>query len=245
MTSGVNRINLLGPDVILSLFAPAQRLVDDLFNQSIIAYSEVGGGRVVAISDHPFHDVMIHLDDNRLLANQVFNWMAQLSWLTVTPVTGTVAPGGNVEIVLNIDGTVLPPGSFQQNLNITSNDPATPAVAVPVQLVVDTTNVVTGIDVDLSKIPVEFSLHQNYPNPLNPTTTIAYDLPEAVDARLVVYNVRGERIRELVNEFQPPGRYKIQWDGRNTRGESVASGVYFYRLKAGDFVRTRKMIMLK
>ncbi|MEE9270274.1 MAG: choice-of-anchor D domain-containing protein, partial [Candidatus Krumholzibacteria bacterium] len=244
MTSGVSQITLLGPDAQLILFAPAQRLVDDLFGQSMIAYSEVGSGRVVAMTDQPFHDVMIHFDDNRLLANQVFNWMAQLAWLTVTPVTGTVAPGGSVDIILNMDGTVLPPGMFQQNLNISSNDPATPVVTVAVQLVVDSTNVVTAFGVDL-RVPVEFSLHQNYPNPLNPTTTIAYDLPAAVDARLVIYNVRGERIRELVNEFQQPGRYKIQWDGRNTRGESVASGVYFYRLKAGNFVRTRKMIMLK
>ena len=88
-------------------------------------------------------------------------------------------------------------------------------------------------------------LAQNYPNPFNPQTTLAYSLKDASGVSLVIYDVAGRRVRELVNEQRKPGVYKVVWDGRDGNGTQVASGVYFYKLVAGSFVDTKKMIMLK
>jgi hypothetical protein len=88
-------------------------------------------------------------------------------------------------------------------------------------------------------------LEQNFPNPFNPQTTLAYSLKSASDITLTIYDVGGRRVRELVNEHRVPGAYKVVWDGRNAKGTQVASGVYFYKLVAGSFTDTKKMIMLK
>jgi subtilisin family serine protease len=94
-------------------------------------------------------------------------------------------------------------------------------------------------------IPARNDLRQNFPNPFNPTTTIAYDLASGEVVTLAIFDVRGKRVRELVNGAQPPGRYRVDWDGRDERGQRVAGGVYFYRLEAGSYTKTRKMVLLK
>jgi hypothetical protein len=104
-------------------------------------------------------------------------------------------------------------------------------------------SLITDVDSDAS--PKQFALFANRPNPFNPATTIAYDLAEPVDVRLVLYDVRGRQVREMVRATQAAGRYAVSWDGRGDGGEYVASGVYFYRLAAGSFVQTRKMVLLK
>ncbi len=94
--------------------------------------------------------------------------------------------------------------------------------------------------------PAVFSLAANYPNPFNPQTTIQYALPQAADVGLTVYNVLGQPIRTLVAEHQAAGRYAVEWDATNDSGQSVSSGMYFYRLQAGgDFLDVKKMLLLK
>jgi hypothetical protein len=88
-------------------------------------------------------------------------------------------------------------------------------------------------------------LDQNYPNPFNPATRIRYELRSRVSVSLKVYDVAGRLVRELVGDTQGPGDFTVQWDGRNMHGATVSTGVYFYRLSAGSFVRTKKMVMLK
>jgi len=99
-------------------------------------------------------------------------------------------------------------------------------------------------------IPATYQLGQNYPNPFNPSTTIRYDLPGQSTVSLSIYNVLGQAVRTLVSEDQNAGSYEAVWDGRNTAGEAVSSGVYFYRLMAtsaegGEFVNMKKMLMMK
>lgn len=96
-------------------------------------------------------------------------------------------------------------------------------------------------------LPKAFALGQNYPNPFNPSTTIAYDIAEGndVQVRLNIYNIRGQLVRTLVDESKSEGSYLVQWDGTTNNGQQVSSGVYFYRLQAGDFNQTRKMVILK
>ncbi len=94
--------------------------------------------------------------------------------------------------------------------------------------------------------PAVFSLAANYPNPFNPQTTIQYALPQAADVGLTVYNVLGQPVRTLVAEHQSAGRYAVEWDATNDSGQSVSSGMYFYRLQAGgDFLDIKKMLLLK
>ena len=103
---------------------------------------------------------------------------------------------------------------------------------------------------EMSTIPETTALLPNYPNPFNPETWIPYELSESADVTLTVYNMRGVVIREIKLGHQPAGVYRhrsraIRWDGRNYLGEKVASGVYFYTLKAGDYVATRKLLIQK
>ena len=97
-------------------------------------------------------------------------------------------------------------------------------------------------------VPARFSLSQNYPNPFNPTTVITYTIPPAANSLRVVlevFSLLGEKVCTLVNTQQPTGSYKVQWDGKGDAGELLASGVYLYRLRAGDFVSSRKMAFIR
>ncbi len=90
-------------------------------------------------------------------------------------------------------------------------------------------------------IPTSFELHQNYPNPFNPSTKIAFDLPKDAKVKLVIYDILGREIKTLIhNEFRAAGKYITEFNGSN-----LASGVYFYRLQAGDFVSVKKMVLIK
>jgi len=94
-------------------------------------------------------------------------------------------------------------------------------------------------------LPTGYSLQQSYPNPFNPTTTICYDLPELTDVRIAVYNVVGQVVRTLVDRQMSPGQHETVWDGRDDSGRPVSSGLYLYRMTAGDFSQSRKMLLLK
>jgi methionine-rich copper-binding protein CopC len=98
---------------------------------------------------------------------------------------------------------------------------------------------------DNAIVPDEFGLHQNAPNPFNPTTMILYDLPKATNVRMEVYNLLGQNVKTLVNSFQEAGTQSVIWDGTDNDGYQVASGMYFYRIEADDFQATKKMMMLK
>ena len=97
----------------------------------------------------------------------------------------------------------------------------------------------------LNEVAKSFELHQNYPNPFNPNTTIEFAVTEKSDVKLTIYNVLGEQVRALVSSSVLPGTYRVEWDGKNEAGQAVASGVYLYRLTAGNFAQTKKMMLMK
>ena len=101
-----------------------------------------------------------------------------------------------------------------------------------------------GID-DVARTPVRFELAQNAPNPFNPETTIAYQIPTAGRVTLSIYNSIGQEVRMLVDEIQEPGSYSVRWNGRDGFGREAASGVYFYRMTAEGFRDVRRMMLLK
>lgn len=94
-------------------------------------------------------------------------------------------------------------------------------------------------------LPGGFQLYANYPNPFNPSTTISFDLPAATRTTLTIYNVAGQRVATLVDADLEAGHHNIVWNGKTYNGADVASGVYLYRLTAGDFTESRKMMLLK
>jgi len=99
--------------------------------------------------------------------------------------------------------------------------------------------------VEVAAIPTVYALDQNYPNPFNPSTTIRYQIPTDASVNLIIYNVQGQKIRTLVSKEQKAGYYNVVWDGRNEAGQTVSTGLYLYRVQAGSFVATQKMLMLK
>jgi len=105
--------------------------------------------------------------------------------------------------------------------------------------------IVTDIESKQSKISKHYTLSQNYPNPFNPSTTIKYQIPanvksETANVKLIIFDVLGRQVASLLDENQKPGNYEVTWDAFG-----FSSGVYFYKFKAGNFVETKKMMLLK
>jgi len=99
---------------------------------------------------------------------------------------------------------------------------------------------------NISLQPYEYALYQNYPNPFNPSTVITYQLKQKENVTLEIFDILGSRIKSLVNNVaENPGQHTVTWNGLNSNGEKVASGIYIYRLRAKDFVSSKKMILLK
>ena len=95
-------------------------------------------------------------------------------------------------------------------------------------------------------LPNNYFLGRNFPNPFNPSTTIEFALPQPGEVVLDVFNIAGQRVRRLLHESQhAAGIYTVEWDGLDHSGRQAGSGVYFYRLEAFDFVKTRKMLLIQ
>jgi len=99
---------------------------------------------------------------------------------------------------------------------------------------------IVGVEDEIAGLPAEFALSQNYPNPFNPITTIEYSLPITSNVTIDIYNLRGELVTELINEIRQAGTHRLNWDASD-----LSTGIYFYRLIAGSFHSTRKMVLLK
>ena len=160
-----------------------------------------------------------------------------LGWVDETPSSGTVAPSGSQPVVVSFNSTGLTPNTtYNGFLNVGSNDPLRPVKNIRLKIIVGNTgvqNVVTGI-------PTEFELKQNYPNPFNPSTVISYALPKDGYASIKVYNAVGKEVATLVNENKKAGYYETRFNGAD-----LASGLYFYKIEAGNFTQTRKMLLIK
>ena len=125
-------------------------------------------------------------------------------------------------------------------LFIASNDPDQSLISIPITL-----NIEDGSGIHPQGIPVEFALLPNYPNPFNPSTCISFGLPEISDVHMIIYDVLGKKITEWVMSDQAAGWHELIWDGRNDAGRPVATGVYIYMMKAGNFIGSKKMVFMK
>jgi len=107
------------------------------------------------------------------------------------------------------------------------------------------TEIITGIEEETQAVPREFFISQNYPNPFNPTTNLSYGLPRDSEVRIDIFNVLGQRVLTLVDEFQTAGFKTVSWDGRDSAGGKVSTGVYFYTIEAGNYHDSKKMLLIK
>ena len=148
------------------------------------------------------------------------------------PFTGTFKPKSSLSAFNGAEAT--------GNWTITINDmvPANDGVfeAWSIAILTETSTDVKSTDVP----PSEFTLFQNYPNPFNPSTRIKYQVSSISQVSLKVYDLLGREVATLVNEYKPAGSYEANFDAKG-----LSSGIYFYKLQAGSFVQTRKMVLLK
>ena len=96
-----------------------------------------------------------------------------------------------------------------------------------------------------NELPYQFTLHNNYPNPFNPETNIQFDIPEQLPVKLAIYDLSGKEVNVLVQDTFVPGKYQVIWGGKDQYGQSVSAGMYIYRIEAGSFRSTKKLILLK
>ncbi len=157
-------------------------------------------------------------------------------WFQMSTDSGFCSPHSSIDVELLFDATEVDTGDYYASIIVKSNDPFTPSVIVPIHMIVSTS---VGVEDGLST-PMVFNLEQNYPNPFNPSTTIKYSIPSTSKVKLTLFNLLGEEVTTLVNEEKVAGNYSVEFNAA-----SLPSGVYFYHLKAGEYVNTKKMILLK
>jgi len=96
-----------------------------------------------------------------------------------------------------------------------------------------------------SKIPPNYALYQNWPNPFNNQTMIQYKLPQKGKVLLTFFNIQGKEVIRLIDNEQPAGHYRVIWNGKDIQGGDVASGIYFYQLKVNEFIQTKKLTLIR
>ena len=101
------------------------------------------------------------------------------------------------------------------------------------------------LSIDEASLPTEYAIHQNYPNPFNPVTTLRYDLPENALINITIYDMLGRQVKTLINQTQDAGYKSVIWNATNDYGKPVSAGIYIYQIQAGDYISTKKMVLLK
>jgi flagellar hook assembly protein FlgD len=117
--------------------------------------------------------------------------------------------------------------------------------ALTVQVLLTSKLYAVGVQQNGTEIPVKFELSQNYPNPFNPSTKISFSLPKAELVTIKIYDLTGKEIATLVNSKKAAGKYTTDWMGTDANGKAVSSGVYFYKIVAGNYIETKRMVFLK
>ena len=164
-------------------------------------------------------------------------------------------PVPHADVIISSNGVVIEQGATDENGDypvVTSLDPdsgyCTTAIKDGYTIAHDTYIASMTLDVDDDiepTLPSTLNLKQNYPNPFNPSTNVSYTLPYRTDVQFAIYNILGQVVEEKQYRDQVPGEYTITWNGTDDSGNDLPSGIYFYRLRAGNEVRSKKMLLIR
>jgi hypothetical protein len=158
-------------------------------------------------------------------------------WLNVDPLAGIAEPGTSHTIQVTCDGSILPLGDYEGTIWVTSNDPDFATIELPVYFTVDYASEI--INVNSNEVQVN-----NFPNPFTTHTTFDIFLPVASVVELEIYNLSGQKVRTLLNDKLSAGLQSVGWKGDNSQGIQVRSGIYFYRLRIGEYEVINKLILM-
>ncbi len=209
---------------------------------AVIILPEIAGGTALTTEWDPTLVTIVQLvqaSPDRIIIYEVD--AAPPTWLDANPRSGSVAAGDTFQVTVTFNSAGLAAGVYVGELRIMNNS-ATPEVVVPCTL-----TVITGTEeaVKPPSAPRVYALSQNSPNPVSGSTVIAYQLPAKNDISLNIYDATGRMVTSLVNGSFEPGFYETVWDGRDSLDREVPIGVYFYRLRAGNFVASKKLVVLR
>lgn len=202
-------------------------VTNDTLSFAFFGALQITGGTIFSAGDTTFIGtcefsfIEDSLDIDPLNPNDFWADDSVLFWFDST----FIPPGGDFIFTAEDGSSIIP--------NMFSND------SVWLKRFVDVSEIRPNV------VPKTFELSQNYPNPFNPSTQIEFAVPSKSHVELVIYNALGQRVRELVNEDLDAGWKSVTWDGTDNTGNSVASGIYLYRIEAGDFAQSKKMILMK
>lgn len=165
------------------------------------------------------------------------------NWLSLPSLPfGQLGPGESEALAVTVNPAGLNPNqTYRGFLQITSNDTLTPLLNLPVEIFIQPPS---GLEIG-ETIPVSLALYPNYPNPFNPATRIKFDLPRSGAVKLEIFNLLGQRVAMPLAQTLPPGQYTVHWNAQNEAGEPLSSGIYIYRLTAGETALRGKMILLR
>jgi len=255
--SGIEEDSTLTLTLLLNDNEPIRGTQIDIYHDAGSALSYDQGGNVVKgekLEDLDDPTTSTVIESMTLLANEMDGFVRVMAYSTSR--ANTVGDG--MEGILfhltfkAVNGLASLPATISFGLGSldlpgTSMDPEILNVACSFP---DTSNMVSFSTTNLSVIvengiPLKYNLSQNYPNPFNPSTKISFDLINGGQSTLIVYNLLGKKINTLINVSLNAGHHSIEWNGLDYNGQSVASGVYFYELRSGDFIAKKKMLLLR
>ncbi|MCD4818881.1 MAG: T9SS type A sorting domain-containing protein [Candidatus Cloacimonetes bacterium] len=161
----------------------------------------------------------------------------QFNWLAFSSTEGSLDVNESEEITLTFDTTDLEAGVISEDIIIMYNGRS--VLIIPIELTIE------SVDANDDMIPLVTSVGTNYPNPFNPETTIKYQLSESGMVQMEIYNVKGQKVKTLVNIALDKGYYDVVWAGDDDNNRKVSSGIYFYTFRTSRFTTTKKMILMK
>jgi hypothetical protein len=163
-----------------------------------------------------------------------FQLVDSVQWLSCSPAAGTVDPGQSSTITVSVCSSQLPPWEYGATLRVYSNTPDSPRI-IHVDMIV-----AAAVSERDQNIPMEYSLHPNYPNPFNPTTVLPFDVPRLSPVDIIVYNIVGQEVAHPVRGVYAPGSYQSVFDAKD-----LPSGLYLVKMTAGEFTSLNKIMLLK
>ena len=203
--------------------------------------SPTEGSTIVFTLDNPYDPINFRWSSSSDVDSPVYYHFESsgLAGFSREPQTDTSFIAANLDLHALMDST-----HAQLVWNIIATDSLEQVVSVNGPFILNLVDS-TAVSVRASIIPDSYALHTNYPNPFNPSTTIGFDIPEAGPVSVEILDLSGRQVAVLVNDHYAPGSYKVVWSAVNQKGDPVSTGVYFYRLVAGNHSMVRKMILLK